>query len=439
MNQTGQVLAQDKKLGLWALIALVTGNIVGSGAFLLPAELARIGSVSLIALLVTSVGALALALVFVRMNELLPQSGGPYVYVKPAFGDYMAFQTVYFYWIGGWIGNAAIVVAALGYLSAIFPLLNQTVPKVAAMMLLVWLPILINVAGMRFFTLFECVIAVLKFLPLFLIAICGWRYFNLGNLTSSFNVTGNSNWQAFSLAITVTLWLFIGVESATVPSDKTANPKRNIPRATIYGTLIAAVVYLLSNAAIMGMFPLAELANMSSPFATAAKIILGDLGTGLVVLGAVISCFGALLGWSLVAAEVPCAAALHDGYFPRFFAYKNRAGIPVTSLIITATLTMGLLLASTTLDLIEQFGLLILVATAAEVLAYFYTSLAEIILNPGSRRSKMTLLGAVLAALYSGYALIGAGFKVLVALLLANLLTLPLYAIFKRVKCREGL
>lgn len=431
-------MAKNKKLGLWGLIALVAGNIVGSGAFLLPTELARIGSISLLALLVTVVGALALALVFVRMHGLLPQSGGPYVYVKAAFGDCMAFQTAYYYWIGGWIGNAAIVIAALGYLSVIFPVFNHGLAKLFTILLLVWLPALINIIGVHFFGIVEFIIAILKFLPLLLIGTCGWYYFCPVNLTSSFNVTNVSNWQAFSLAATVTLWLFVGVESATVPSDAVANPKKNVPLATIYGTLIAALIYLLSNVAIMGMFPLPFLANMNSPFAMAAKAIFGNFGSWLVALGAVIGCFGSLVGWSLVAAEVPYAAAVRDGYFPSCFAYKNREGIPVISLVITSLMITFLLLASVTLDLIQQFELLILVATSAEVLAYFYTSLAELILEPNSNKLKITLLIAIFAMLYSGWALVSAGFKALIVLMLINLLTLPLYAIFKRVKDHGG-
>ena len=421
------------KLGLFMLIALVTGNMVGSGAFLIPAGIARIGSIGLTSLIFTSVGALCLALVFSKMSLLVPKTGGPYVYANAGFGEYMGFQTAYYYWLGAWVGNAAIVVAALGYINVFFPVLDDPVNKTIAILSIIWSLTIVNIIGIRFAGFIQIFTTILKFAPLLLIGIVGWWYFNPEYLTQNFNVTTESNLSTFSFGITLTLWLFVGVESATIPANSIKNPKRNIPLATLLGTAIAAVIYILSNTAIFGMLPNDILANSTSPFAAAANIILGAWGKFFVAGGAIIACLGTLNGWTLVAAQIPMAGA-HDGIFPKIFGKCRRPGIPTFSLIITSLLISTLVLASSYLNLIEQFDFLIISASTACLVAYFYTSVAEIIVLPKKildRKTIFHIVIAILAAAYSFYAILGSTKEVLFLSLAFLLLTIPLYAIFK--------
>jgi APA family basic amino acid/polyamine antiporter len=422
------------KLGLWMLIALVTGNMVGSGAFLLPADLARIGSISLVSLVFTVVGALALAMVFARMSLLIPRSGGPYVYAQAAFGEYMGLQTAYYYWVGVWVGNAAIVVAALGYIDALFPILHNSQMKIAMILLVIWLPTLINILGIRLAGAVQIITAILKFTPLIIIGAFGWFYFHPEYLSATFNVTEQSNFTAFSSAVILTLWLFVGVESATVPADSVDNPKRNIPLATLIGTAFAALIYIASNTAIFGMIDTATLANSTAPFAKAMEIIVGPWGRTFVAFGAICACLGALNGWILIAAQIPMAAA-KEGIFPKIFDRCNSQGAPTVGLIVTSCCITLLILASTYLNLIEQFEMLILAATTAEVLSYFYTSMAQITLLPkgaNSKKERGQLLVAIVAAAYSFYAILGSTKEVIYALMAFILLTIPLYAIFRK-------
>lgn len=425
---------KKRRLGLWMLMALVTGNMVGSGAFLLPADLARIGTVSLLSLVFTIFGVLAIATVFAKMSLLVPKNGGPYVYAKVAFGEYIGFQTAYYYWVGVWVGNAAVVVAVLGYIDIIYPILDKPIAKLMVTLVAIWLPALINILGIKLAGAIQIVTSVLKFAPLVIVGGLGWFYFHPEYLSTAFNVTAKSNFSAFSSAIILTLWLFIGVESAAVPADFVENPKRNIPMATILGTMFAALIYVLSNLAIFGMIPAEQLANSTSPFATAAEIILGPWGRCFVAWGAVCACFGALNGWVLVAAQIPMSAA-KDGFFPKIFTSCDRYGTPTAALVTTSTCITLLIICSMYLNLIEQFEVLILVATTAEVLSYFYTSMAQVVLLPkGSRMSEnfKHLSIAFMAAIFSFYAIVGSSKEVVFFLSTFVLLTIPLYAIFKR-------
>ena len=422
------------KLGLWMLIALVTGNMVGSGAFLLPADLARVGSISLISLACTVVGALALAIVFAKMSLLIPRNGGPYVYAQAAFGEYIGLQTAYYYWVGVWVGNAALVVAALGYIDVIFPILHNSQMKIAMILLIIWLPTVINILGIKLAGAIQIITALLKFTPLVIVGTFGWFYFHPEYLGTAFNVSGQSNFTAFSSAITLTLWLFVGVESATVPADSVDNPQRNIPLATLIGAAFAALIYITSNTAIFGMINAEILAHSTAPFALAMEIIVGgSWGQIFVAFGAICACLGALNGWVLVAAQIPMSAA-KERIFPKIFGRCNNQGTPIVGLVTTSSCITTLILASTYLNLIEQFEMLILAATTAEVLSYFYTSMAQITLLPKRANGKKELgqlLVAIVAAAYSFYAILSSTKEVIYALTAFILLTIPLYAIFR--------
>ncbi|MBU0745124.1 MAG: amino acid permease [Gammaproteobacteria bacterium] len=421
------------KLGLFMLIALVTGNMVGSGAFLLPANLARVGSIGLLSLIFTVIGVLCLALVFAKMSLLIPKTGGPYVYASAAFGEYMGFQTAYYYWIAVLVGNASIVVATIGYLNVFFPLLNDPIAKTLAILAVIWSLTIVNIIGIRFAGFVQIITTILKFTPLLLVGILGWWFFHPEYLVQNFNVTSGADFSAFSSAIVLTLWLFVGVESASIPSDSVHNPQRNIPIATVLGTAVAAVVYIISNTAIFGMLPNDVLANSTAPFAVASEIIFGEWGKVFVAIGAIIACLGALNGWILIAAQIPMAAA-YDGLFPKIFAKCSRPGIPVAGLVITSAGVSFLVLASTYLKLIEQFELLIIAATTASVVAYFYTAIAEIIIlpkKPLGHKNIFHLCVAIVAAAYSFFAILSSNKEVMFYLAGFILFTIPLYAIFR--------
>jgi len=355
------------------LTALVTGNMIGSGIFLLPASLASIGSISLLSWCLTATGALVLAFIFAQMSTRLPiQSGGPYLFVLKTLGQFLGFQTALNYWIAIWIGNAAVAIATVGYLSFFFPHLSPTWTAIG----IIWGLTIINLMGIRLSGWVQLLTTILKLIPLAMIILLGWQYFHADFLTQSFNVSGKSHFSALSMGAALTLWAFTGLESATVPAELSENPNRNIPLATIIGTLITVLVYVLSSLLIMGMIPNATLAHSEAPFTDAAVIILGHWGGVLIALGAVISCVGSLNGWIMLQGQISRAAAL-DGLFPALFKKESRRGTPSNALIISSILVTLILFMSASDSIVGQFNILILLANFAFLLPYFYTSVSH--------------------------------------------------------------
>lgn len=425
-----------RKLGPWMLTALVAGNMIGSGVYYLPSALAGFGSISLLAWIFTATGALLLALVFAQLSMIMPKIGGPYAYCREGFGEFIGFQMAYNYWIALWVGNAAISVAFVGYLGVFFPSLqNNHLLGFFISVGAVWLLTLINVLGTHWAGLVQLVTTILKIIPLILVGIVG-LFFLDPHLLANFNVSHQSNAFAFSSAASLTLWAFIGLESATIPAESIDDPKRSIPRATIRGTLLAAVVYIFSTVAIMGLIPMDQLAHSTAPFADAANVIFGPIGKILVAAGAVISCFGTLNGWTLLQGQIPLAAA-QDNLFPKKFAKVSSFGTPAFGLIFTSVLVTGLLFLTIDKGLIEQFKFIILLAVLASLIPYLFTTMAAILLynkHPelvNGKRLKGSIIIAVLACIYAFWAVIGSGQQIVFYGSLLFFSSVPVYALMK--------
>jgi APA family basic amino acid/polyamine antiporter len=324
-----------RTIGLWMATALVVGNMIGSGVFLLPSSLAAAaGPVSLAGWVFTGAGAVLLALVFADLGRAFPAAGGPYAYAHRAFGDFVGFQTAWGYWIAVWAGNAAIAVAFVGYLGVLWPQVSEhQLLGALTGVALVWLLTATNVLGARQSGQIQLVTTVLKFVPLAIVAIVGLFFIDGGNYTP---FAPHGSGAAITSAATLTLWAFIGLESATVPADDVKDPRRTIPRATLIGTLAATAVYIVSTVAIMGIIPTGELARSTSPFADAAALIFGGGWDKVIAVVALISTAGALNGWILLQGQVPLAAA-RDGLFPRQFArLHGERQTPVFGLIVSS-------------------------------------------------------------------------------------------------------
>ncbi|MBN2690008.1 MAG: amino acid permease [Gammaproteobacteria bacterium] len=422
-----------KKLGLWTLTALVAGNMVGAGIFLFPANLASIGSISLYSWGFTALGAFLLAVVFSKMSLLIPKSGGPYAYARAGFGDFIGFQTAYGYWLSIWISNAAIALAATNYMAVFWPILQHPLPNCFVAIAILWVFTIINACGVRAAGVTQLITVILKFIPLLAIAIFGWFYFHPSYIVDSYNVTGQSNFHAVSEGAALTLWAFIGLESATIPVDLVNNPSRNIPLATFLGTLLAALVYILSSTVIMGMIPGVILAKSISPFAAAADMIFGHWGKWIIAIGAIISCVGSLNGWVLLQGQMPMAVA-DDRLFPKIFAKRSKKGVPVRGLIVTSLLITSFLLFTISPNLVEQFKFIVLIATLVTLLPYFYTSFAEIIClqHEFGFKKAAHILVAILAALYVFWAIVGSGERVFFYGSILIFSGIPLYVLMIR-------
>lgn len=367
---------KEKKMGMFLLTLFVTGTIVGSGIYMLPAALAKLGSIGLFSWILTSIGAIFLALVFAKMSRIKPVTGGPYAYAHEEFGNLIGYQTAYCYWIAAWVGNTSLIPPTIGYLSVFFPFVHKH--NLITGLGLLWLFAIINLFGVKKVGIFNAIATFIKFMPVIIVACGGWFYFNVSYITQNFNISNQSSISAFTFAATLTLWSFVGVEAATVPASSVIKPEKTIPVATITGTLIAAIAYIVTCTLIMGMIPMKELAESVSPFADAGTVIIGTTGCYIIAIGALFSLFGGLNSWTLLASQVAMASA-DDNLFPKIFAKKNKFEIPIYGIIITAILSSTLLICTDKLPLEKEFEVFILAATALTVITYLYTSVAEII------------------------------------------------------------
>jgi APA family basic amino acid/polyamine antiporter len=437
------ISAEEKgKIGFWLSTSLVVGNMTGSGIFLLPAALAVYGGISLFGWMFTVAGTVLLALVFSRLSSLTTKAGGPYTYSREGFGDFAGFLVAWGYWISIWTGNAAIAVAGVGYLSIFIPSLKENSLFSALLAVgAIWLFTYVNTKSIKKVGLVQLVTTILKILPLLVLGTFGYLYFDKAHFVP-FNVSTVSNFDAVTASAALALWAFLGLESATIPSDKVQNPSKTIPRSTLAGILIAALLYISSTVGVMGIISPAELQNSSAPFADAAQKIWGNWVSGLVAAGAAIACFGALNGWILLQGQLPMAAA-RDKLFPPAFNKVSPKGVPVIGLLIASGLASFLVGFNYSKGLVKMFSFIIMLSTLSCLLPYLFSSLSEIALYMRKKKkySQKRLICASLisvpAFLYALWAITGLEYEVLCwgAILLAA--GIPFYA-FMKYRKREN-
>lgn len=383
-EQTPAPTAAEGSLGLPQATALIMGGIIGTGIFTLPSAIAQYGMLAIVALLVVTVGAIALALMFASLVRKVPAAGGPYAYSRHYFGDFAGFTSAWPYWITAWAGNAGIVVSWTFYVQSFFRSafsidLTSTFWSIAISLVGLWIPALINLAGVKNMGSFQLVTTILKFVPLVIISTLGLvMAFGKGNFPA-FNPSGESFFGALSLAGALALFSYLGVETASVAAAKIKDPERNVPKATVVGTLACAVVYILSTVAIFGLVPNETLQNTGAPFTDAFDAMFGGTWAGSVVaLFAIISGIGALNGWTMICAEMPQAAA-DEGLFPRAFAKVNAAGVPwfgvIASTVLASLFTVMAFAGATG---VEVFNTLVLLSGVTAAVPYFFSAMAQI-------------------------------------------------------------
>ncbi len=400
-------------LGIWMTTALVIGNMIGAGIFMMPAALAGFGGISILGWLVSSVGAILLARVFSALTKMIPKShGGPYAFARAGFGDYIGFLVAWGYWISIWIANAAITIAFVSAMSVFFPIFkSDPLVGVAVSLATIWGLTWVNSRGVRSSGKLQVVTTILKLAPIVIIIIGGFFYFDPSNFVP-FNTSEGSSLEAIAATGALTFFSFLGVESATVPSDKVRNPRKTIPRATMLGTLITTAVYVLSTVVIMGMIPSADLAVSAAPFADAMRIMSGGLGEGILAAGVAIASFGALNGWIFIQSQIAEATAA-DRLFPGIFRKENRHGVPFWGMAIGSSLSCGVVLMNYTDGLVEQFSFMILLSTFCTLIPYLFASASFVVLSLQNSKRNQSLAGIFtlgsLTFAFSLWAIYGAG------------------------------
>jgi len=425
----------NQKIGLLAATSLVVGNMIGSGIFVLPATLARYGSISLLGWLFTAAGALVLAKIFSNLSKIIVnKSGGPYVFAKEGFGDFIGFLVAWGYWISCWVVNAGIAVAIISALTIFFPILETSATLAVVIgLVFIWFFTWINVKGVKVSGKFQIVTTALKLLPLVLIILLGFFFFSLDNFPA-FNISGESDLQAFSAVATLTLFAFLGIECATIPAENVKNPEKIVPKATMLGTIISTLVYILGTVVLFGILPIDELINSPAPFAEAGRIIGGQYAGYFVAAGAAISAIGALNGWILIAGQLPMATA-RDNMFPRVFKKQNKNEAPYLGLIIGSVLSSVVMLMNFSEGLVDQFEFMALLSTLTALVPYLFVAVAYVLItiNKGvfkNDKVKITIL-SLLGFIYSFWAIYGSGSDVVFYGFLLLMAGVPFYVLMK--------
>jgi len=432
------MMTTRREIGLWAAIWLIVGNMIGSGIFLLPASLAPFGALSLAGWLISGTGSVLLALVFAGLARRNPAAGGIYAYTRAVFGDFAAFSVAWGYWISIWVSLGALGVAFVGALEPFVTgtWLGSGSGRTVLAIGMVWLLTAVNLGGIGVASRVQVVTAIAKVLPLAIIGIAGLFAFTPAPFQHHAN-----NGPAFSgilTVVTLTLWAFLGMETATIPAEAVKNPERTIPRATIIGTFGVAAIYIIATVGVMSLVPPATLATTTAPFAEAARGLFGGVGVAAIAIGVAISAAGALNGWILISGQFPLAVA-RDGLFPAVFARTTPRGTPYASMVIASVLTSIVIYLNLGRGLVELYTFMITLSTLGSLVPYVSCSLASIVIAMReSRRGDAAKTGAVtvgvLACAYSLFAVFGAGGEVLLWGAVLCVIGVPVYVWLAREK-----
>ncbi|MGL5949213.1 MAG: basic amino acid/polyamine antiporter [Aeromonas sp.] len=444
----------DKKLGLGALISLVMGSMVGAGVFSLPQNMAAEAGVGAIALgwAITGLGMICLALIYQSLSMRRPDlDSGIFSYARAGFGDFIGFNAAWGYWICQLLANVSYAIVVFSALSYFFDTPDRvllgsgnTPLAIGLASLLIWSVHFLVLRGVQVAALINIVTTIAKLVPLIVFCVAILLAFNLD--TFSMDIWGSrtpalgSVLEQVKSTMKVTLWVFIGIEGAVVVSAR-ARQRQDVGRATVLALLGALALYMMVTLFSLGVMNQAELAGLKNPStALILEKVVGTWGAWLINIGMVISVLGALLSWTVLAAEVPYIAGKTE-LFPQWFAKANRNGSPLVSLWCSTSLVQLFLIIiyfqeSTYLALVN-------IATSAALVPYVFSAgyglklaaSGETYQGQASARIRDMLL-ASLAALYGVWLVYAAGVEYL---LLAALLYSPGVFVYWKARQHHGL
>lgn len=406
---TDTAIAPSRRpLGFWPALALVVGNMIGSGIYLLPATLAPLGNNALIGWGVTIAGAMALAFVYARMAAKLPCAGGPYAFAAAAFGPATGFAVAWSYWILIWAGNGAIAIAAVGALGVLFPAIASGMPAMAAALLFIWILVAANIRGVALAGRIQLVTTVIKLTPLLAVALlAAWLLLRDGTAAIAPNQQVPIGAGAVAGAVALTFWAFLGVESATVPADKVRDAARTVPRVTLIGTALTGLVYVLVAGAIGLMMPAGAIITSPAPIADFLGRSWGQSVLEIVALFAAVSALGTLNGFILLQGEMPWAMA-RGGVFPAWFGKESRWGTPARAHLVSGVLVTAVMLLNYAGPTGQLFADIATISLAAGMLAYFVSAVAALRLLERDRAAK---LAAIFGAAFVVWMIYGLGLR----------------------------
>jgi basic amino acid/polyamine antiporter, APA family len=421
---------KKKSLGVAACTAIVVGNMVGSGFYLSPAAVAPFGNLAIIAWIVMGAGAVCLGLTFAKLARLAPATGGPYAYTRMAYGDFAGFLIAWGYWISIWASLPVIAIAFAGALFDLFPGLHNRTMAVVFTLGAIWAVVLVNLRGVKEAGLFAEVTTYTKLIPFAAIALVGLFFIDTSNF-NEFNPSGKSLLGASAALAPLTMFAFLGLESATVPAGDVVDPKRTIPRSTVLGITIATTLYVLGTIAVMGLVPREQLVNSVAPFSDAARVLWGPWGATVISIAVIVSAIGALNGWTLLMGQVPMAAA-RDRLFPPLFGRLSPQGVPAIGIVISAMLATVLVLTQVAgpPGFSAFYNLIVGLSTMAAVVPYAFCALATGLVGAyAAQGGPVPRLGPieVVAFIFAVFTLYGCGAVPVLYGFMMLILGIPIY------------
>jgi arginine:agmatine antiporter len=381
--------------------ALVMGGMVGSGVYLLPVALGKVGSISILGWVVSTVVALVVAAMFSQLVVAAPQARGVAGYVQAGLGRFLGVQATIIFWTAYWFGNVAVAVAAAGYLGFLFPPLAEPSARLATIVVLIWLAVGVCWIGPRAVGRVEGLTLAVGLAPVIGAAAVGWFWFDPHVFVRSWNPTGAPALEAIRGSAFTAFWAFLSLESAVATSGVVRDPVKNVPRATLAGVAGAATLYILASAALMGLMPAAALARSTAPFADAARLTVGIAGAGLIAVCAFLRASGCLSGITLVASETTREAADQGAFLALF---RTRPGEPASliNLLTAGGLMTAVAVGTATPSLADQFTRIISATVVMSLTVYALSALSLLRLRGAFAtprgRALATLAGVAAAA-----------------------------------------
>ena len=402
-----------KRMNLVQLTFIVAVNMMGSGIIMLPTNMAQVGAISLLSWIVTALGSMAIAYGFAQAGLFNQRPGGMSAYAEDAYGKSGYFLVFFLYFLSLAVGNVAIAISAVGYLASFMPWLSSTpIATCIGVIALLWLTTVANFGGPSVTGRIGSVSVWGVIIPVGALSLIGWFWFSPEIFGAAWNPKGLSLLEGMGSSISLTLWAFLGMESAAQNSAAVENPKRDVPLACMFGTLGAAVIYILSTTVIQGIVPNLELAKSTGPFGTAYAHMFNPV-LGSIIMGlAVVACLGSLLGWQFTIAATGKAAA-DERMFPSLFSKVNRMGAPITGMIVLGVVQSAMALSTISPSLSEQFSALVSLAVVTNVVPYIIALSALMVMMQAVDITKfqyrLNVAVALVAMLYSTYAIYASG------------------------------
>gem|GEM_PF-19318 len=422
----------NNKMGVVQLTILTAVNMMGSGIIMLPTKLAEVGTISIVSWLVTAVGSMALAYAFAKCGMFSRKSGGMGGYAEYAFGKSGNFMANYTYGVSLLIANIAIAISAVGYGTELFDTTLSPLGICIATIGVLWLATVANFGGARITGKISGITVWGVIIPVVGISVIGWYWFSGSAYVAAWNPHQVPTFEAIGASISMTLWAFLGLESACANTDVVENPERNVPIAVLGGTLSAAVIYIVSTNVIAGIVPNMDLANSTAPFGLAFSHMFNPTVGKIIMALMVMSCVGSLLGWQFTIAQVFKSSA-DSGFFPKIFSRLSKADAPVKGMLTIVVIQSGLSLMTISPSLNKQFNVLVNLAVVTNIIPYILSMAALVIIQKVAKvpdnKARIANIIAGIGALYSFYALYSSGEEAMMWGAIATFLGWTLYGI----------